>query len=66
MSGVIEIASQDAEALVLGRMINSSSDRKLCYQGLSDYHFFFSEHITLFKALCRLESEQKSNEIHEC
>lgn len=60
----IEIASQDSEALLLGRMVNSGEDRKACCGFLGDHHFFFQEHRILFHSLSILEAENKPCELH--
>ena len=64
MPDTIEVASQDAEALLLGRMINSNEDRKTCCGFLRDHHFFFPEHRILFRSLSVLEAESKPCELH--
>lgn len=64
MSNTIEIASLDAETLILGRMINSSDDRKVCCETIKDRHFFYSEHKTLFNVLFQFYGQNKPNEIH--
>jgi replicative DNA helicase len=64
MPDTIEIASQDAEMLLLGRMINSDEDRKTCCGSLRDSLFFFSEHRILFQSLCILELEKKPSDLH--
>lgn len=64
MSETLEIASQDTEALLIGRMINSTGDRKLCCEILSPHHFFYSEHRVLFETLSYLYRKDQPNEVH--
>ncbi|WP_194848448.1 replicative DNA helicase [Candidatus Neptunochlamydia vexilliferae] len=62
MTETMEIASQEAEALILGRMINSIEDRKACCESIQRHHFFYAEHQTLFDALSHLNKEDKPSE----
>lgn len=64
MSETIDIASLDAEALVLGRMINSKEDRRAVCGSLHAHHFFYSEHRLLFSTLFKFYEEDKPNEVY--
>ncbi|MCB1115574.1 MAG: replicative DNA helicase [Chlamydiia bacterium] len=64
MPETLEIASQEAEALLLGRMINSEGDRKLCVELIKPHFFFFIEHRTIFDALQYLHQQDKPSEVH--
>lgn len=64
MTETFQIASQDTEALLLGRMINSDGDRKICCESIRASHFFFTEHRVIFDALFHLHQEKKPCEVH--
>lgn len=64
MAETTEIASQDAESLILGRMLNSSDDKKICCEALNQHHFFYAEHRLLFDTLSLFNKEKKPNELH--
>ena len=63
MSDLVEIASLDAETLILGRMINDAQDRKSCCEALDRQHFFYAEHKLLFNVLSRFQEQNHPSEI---
>lgn len=64
MTQNVEIASQDAEALLLGRMLNSLDDRKTCSELIKPFYLFYREHRVIFECLTHLQQESKPCEIH--
>lgn len=63
MENLVSVASQEAEQLLLGRMVNSVEDRKLGCDLLSQAYFYFSENRAVFQALQMLEQKLKPAEL---
>jgi len=63
MENLVSVASEEAEQLLLGRMICSPEDRKQGCDLLREDYFYFSENRRIYQVLQKLEQNQKPAEL---